>query len=94
MTAGYDPDRIRRFYDDFAEREWNRLDDNPRSRVIFHVHRWYLHQFIEAGQHILDAGAGPGRFTIELASLGATVTVGDISQQQLKLNQQKLLEAG
>ena len=94
MAAGYDADLIRRFYDDHGEREWERLDDNPRARVIFHVHRWYLQQFIKPGQHVLDAGAGPGRFTIELAKLGATVTVGDISPRQLDLNRQKLEEAG
>ena len=94
MAAGYDADRIRRFYDDFREREWERLDDDPRSRVIFHVHRWYLQQFIKPSHHVLDAGAGPGRFSIELAKLGATVTIGDISPGQLDISRRKLEEAG
>lgn len=94
MGAKYDPEQIRRFYDDFGEREWERLEANPRARVIYHVHRWYLQQFVKPGHHVLDAGAGPGRFTIELAKLGATVTVGDISPRQLDLNRTKVQEVG
>lgn len=90
----YDPDRIRRFYDQFGQGEWERLEADARARVILHVHRWYLKQFISAGDHVLEAGAGPGRFTIELAELGARVTVGDISPQQLELNRAKVEEAG
>ena len=90
----YDPDRIRRFYDQFGEGEWERLEADVRARVILHVHRWYLEQFIKAGDQVLEAGAGPGRFTIELAKLGAKVTVGDISPQQLELNRAKVEEAG
>lgn len=37
---------------------------------------------------------GPGRFTIELARLGATVTVGDLSPVQLALNHAHMRAAG
>ena len=94
MGATYGPDQIRRFYDDYGEREWERLDADPRARVIFHVHRWHLQQFIKPGHQVLEAGAGPGRFTVELAKLGARVTVGDISPRQLDLNRLKVQEAG
>jgi len=43
---------------------------------------------------VLDVGAGPGRFTIELAKLGADVVVADISPRQLELNRERLMEAG
>ena len=58
------------------------------------MHRRYLDQYIHAGDHVLDVGAGPGRFTIELARLGATITVADISPRQLELNRAKVREAG
>jgi SAM-dependent methyltransferase len=38
-------------------------------------------------------GAGPGRFTIELAEIGADVTVADISPRQLELNRERVAEA-
>ena len=39
---------------------------------------------------MLDAGAGPGRFTLELARLGADVVVADLSPAQLDLNRARL----
>ena len=46
------------------------------------------------GDRVLDVGAGPGRFTIELARLGAEVTVADISPRQLELNAEKVAATG
>jgi SAM-dependent methyltransferase len=43
---------------------------------------------------VLEIGAGPGRFTIQLAQLGARVTVTDISPRQLELNIEKVGGAG
>ena len=94
MATRYDPDQIRAFYDAYGEREWERFDLGPANRVNLYMHRRYLEQYIRAGDHVLDVGAGPGRFTIELARLGATVTVADISPRQLELNRAKVREAG
>lgn len=94
MHAAYDAEHIRRFYDDYAEREWERLEATPRSRVSFQIHRHYLQQFVKAGDHVVEAGAGPGRFTIELARLGARIVVGDISPVQLALNRERVRAAG
>ena len=38
--------------------------------------------------YVLEVGAGPGRFTIQLAELGAVVTVVDISPKQIDLNRE------
>ena len=94
MNPRYDPDHIRAFYDSYGEREWERFDLGPANRVNFYMHCRYLEQYIHAGDHVLDVGAGPGRFTIELARLGATITVADISPRQLELNRVKVREAG
>ena len=92
--TNYDPDYISSFFNDYAEREWERFEGGGASRVNFLVHRHHLQRFLKSGDHVLDAGAGPGRFTIELARIGATVTVVDISPVQLELNRQKVGEAG
>lgn len=94
MSARYDPHHIARYYDEYGEREWYRFDATVKDKVSFHVHRWYLQRFVNPGERVLEVGAGTGRFTIELAKLGATVTVGDISPVQLDLNRQKVQEAG
>ena len=38
-----------------------------------------LEGFVRPGDRVLDAGSGPGRFTLELLRLGAHVTALDIS---------------
>lgn len=90
----YDAEYVRQFYDAYGEREWERLQRDPDKLVNFHIHRHFLERFIAPGDRVLEAGAGPGRFTIELARLGAYITVGDISPTQLELNQMKVTEAG
>ncbi len=94
MAPQYDPDQIRAFYDAYGEQEWQRFDLSPANRVNFYLHCRYLEWYIQASDHVLDVGAGPGRFTIELAKIGATVTVADISPRQLVLNRTKVREAG
>ena len=89
----YDAGHIETFYDAY-EKEWDRLSSTPAERVSFHVHRHYLETFVKEGDRVLEAGAGPGRFTIKLARLGAQVVVGDISKRQLELNEQHVQEAG
>ena len=54
----------------------------------------YLNEFVHAGDLVLEAGAGAGRFTVELARLGARIVATDISPGQLELNAIHLAEAG
>jgi SAM-dependent methyltransferase len=79
---------MRAFYDELGEREWSRLEESPRGRVSFEIHRRFLARFVPSGSRVLEIGAGPGRFTMELAALGATVAVTDYSPVQLELNRQ------
>ena len=96
MTVQYDPAHISSFYDQYGEREWDRFDDatTPINKVNYHIHRTYLERYIAPGDRVLEVGAGAGRFTIDLARRGATVTVGDISPGQLALNGEKVRAAG
>ena len=63
------------------------------DRVNFEVHRRFLDEWIRPGDRVLEAGAGPGRFTLELARIGARVVVGDISSRQLELHAEKTAAA-
>jgi ubiquinone/menaquinone biosynthesis C-methylase UbiE len=80
--------RARDYYDILAEGEWLRLEQDVIGRVALEVHRRFLGQFIKPGMKVLEIGAGPGRFTIELAARGAFVLVTDFSATQLNLNRQ------
>lgn len=90
----YDANYIAQFFDTYGEQEWERLERNPEQEVSLHIHKHYLSKYVRRGQQVLEAGAGPGRFTIELARLGAQVVVGDISAGQLALNKHYVTEAG
>jgi ubiquinone/menaquinone biosynthesis C-methylase UbiE len=90
----YNAQTIADFFNDYGEKEWNRLTATPADQVSFYIHTHYLQKFVKAGDSVLEAGAGAGRFTIELAKLGADITVGDISKVQLGLNEKYVKEAG
>ena len=67
---------------------------DPFDRVAFHVHLHYLRRFVRRGDRVLEVGTGTGRFTVELARVGATVFVADISPEQLRLNAEHVADAG
>jgi SAM-dependent methyltransferase len=89
-----DVERVRAHFDAVGEAEWERMAATPRDRVSFELHRRLLAEYVHAGDRVLEVGAGPGRFTIELAHLGARVVVTDISSVQLELNERHVREAG
>jgi len=90
----YDPARVAAFYDEYGEREWTRFEDARTPAPSLDVHVDHLRRFVRPGHRVLDVGAGPGRFTIELARLGAEVVVADVSPGQLELNVERLAATG
>ncbi|MDQ1558455.1 MAG: hypothetical protein QOD32_1515 [Pyrinomonadaceae bacterium] len=94
MNVRYDAGLIGDYFNNYGEREWQRLEADVESRVSFYLHREFLEEYIGTGAEVLEAGAGAGRFTIELAKLGARVTVGDLSAVQLELNRVRVEAAG
>jgi SAM-dependent methyltransferase len=81
---------VRRHFDRLGDREWGRLEADVKGRVSFEVHRRFLRRFVPDGAHVLEVGAGPGRFTAELASLGGRVVVTDPSSAQLAAHERRL----
>jgi 2-polyprenyl-3-methyl-5-hydroxy-6-metoxy-1,4-benzoquinol methylase len=86
-TGGqYDAASIRRYFDEFGLREWERLVATPLDEISLHIHHYYLAKYIQPDWRVLEIGAGAGRFTQVLASLGARILAADISPVQLELN--------
>jgi len=81
---------VRAYYDVLGEREWDRLEATFRGRVSLEIHTRFLRRFLAPGCRVLEVGAGPGRFTLELAAIGARIVVTDISDVQLGLNEARL----
>jgi SAM-dependent methyltransferase len=90
----YDAERVAGFFDEYGEQEWVRFESGRTPGPSLDVHVEHLRRFVRPGDRVLDVGAGPGRFTIELARLGADVVVADVSPGQLELNERHVAEAG
>jgi SAM-dependent methyltransferase len=88
----WDPARTAAFFDDYGEREWTRFEDGRTPEAGLNIHVRFLERFVQPGGRVLDAGAGPGRFTAELVRLGANVVALDISPGQLEQLRARLPE--
>lgn len=81
---------VKAYYDALGDREWDRLTATVRGRVSLEVHRRFLRRWVQPEWRVLEIGAGPGRFTFELAAIGARIVVTDVSDVQLALNEARL----
>jgi ubiquinone/menaquinone biosynthesis C-methylase UbiE len=81
---------VRTYYDALGKKEWDRLAATVHGRVSLEVHRRFLRRLVRPGSRVLEVGAGPGRFTFELAAIGAKIVVTDVSEVQLRLNEARL----
>ena len=85
-------ERTRAAYDQYADREWSRLESGAQHRLEHLVTMHALRQHLPptgSGVRILDAGGGPGRYTIALAELGYYVTLLDLSPRLLEIAQRR-----
>jgi SAM-dependent methyltransferase len=89
-----DLESVEAFYDAYETREWDRLVASPEARIIYHLHRKFLKGHYGPGARVLDAGCGPGRFSLDMAAAGARVTLFDLSGEQLRIARTKLAEHG
>jgi SAM-dependent methyltransferase len=86
----WDPARTAEYFDDYGEREWTRFESGVTPGPSLTTHVRMLEGYVRPGDRVLDAGAGPGRFTLEMLRLGAHVTALDISPGQLELLQARV----
>jgi ubiquinone/menaquinone biosynthesis C-methylase UbiE len=90
----YNAEYTRTFYNAYGDIEWQRLEATPYGRLQAIIHEDMLKKYVKPGDRVLDAGSGPGRFSIAAAKAGAKVTVLDISDKQLEIARGKITGAG
>jgi S-adenosylmethionine-dependent methyltransferase len=66
---------VREYYARDPGREWGRLVRDGYHRFEFVVTMHFLDKYLPRKGLILDAGGGPGRYTVELARKGFSSTL-------------------
>lgn len=71
---------VKHAYDQDPEREWSRLVSGTQARLELEITGHTLGRHLPAPPaRVLDAGGGPGRYTLDLAGRGYTMTLFDLS---------------
>ncbi len=83
---------VRDFYNNRAEKEYNRTIKSPHNALEFQTTEHFYKKYLKPGMKILDAGGGPGRYTIELAKSRYHMTLLDISDKELDVARRKIAE--
>ncbi len=82
---------IARFYNDDPAREHARLEQHQLEYDL----TWrYLEHYLPAQGSILEVGAATGRYTLELAKRGYTITAVDLSAALLEACRKRLADEG
>jgi len=81
---------IREYYVKGARREWKRLIQDPFHKLEFDTTLLFLRRYLPKKGLILDAGGGPGRYTIELARLGYDVVLLDLTPELLQIAKRQI----
>jgi SAM-dependent methyltransferase len=85
-------DRIRANYDAGVEREWNRLVLDAYRGLEFNLTWEALTRLLPARSRVLDAGGGPGRYSLALARAGFDVHLVDLSPAQVQFVRERFSE--
>ena len=75
------------YYQQFDE--WGRLDREP---IEYKVNWHYIKKYLPNSAHILDNGAGPGKYSMALAKEGYNVTLSDLTPKLVEVAKEKAIE--
>jgi ubiquinone/menaquinone biosynthesis C-methylase UbiE len=87
-------DTVKQWFTKTAKSEWLRLQRNAYHQIEFAITMHFLHKYLPKAGLLLDAGGGPGRYTIELARQQYDVVLLDLVPEMLKLAKIQIEEAG
>src|SRR4030042_2641622 len=85
---------VKEFYAVQVRQEWRRLVKDAYHRLEFDTTLHYLDKYLPHSGLILDAGGGPGRYTLEPAKKGYEVVLLDATQAQLDFAKRQVRRFG
>lgn len=91
MTNKRDIEKIvKDWYAKTADYEWKRLMQDPYHQIEFIVTSHFLNKYLPRSGLLLDAGGGPGRYTIALAKKGYDVVLLDLVKETLEIAKEQI----
>jgi 2-polyprenyl-3-methyl-5-hydroxy-6-metoxy-1,4-benzoquinol methylase len=85
---------VKEYYSTQVRDEWHRLVMDAYHRLEFDTTLHYLDEYLPQRGLILDAGGGPGRYTLELAKKGYDVVLLDATQANLDFARRQIKRHG
>lgn len=85
---------VRDYYSKMGLKEWKRLERDAYHRLELDTTLHYLKKHLPSQGYVLDAGGGPGRYTIELAKMGYDVALLDFTPGLLEVAKRQIRKAG
>ncbi len=85
---------VKEWFTQTASYEWRRLKQDAYHQIEFFMTMHFLGRYLPEKGLILDAGGGPGRYTIALARQGYDVALLDFVPEMLNLAERKIRRAG
>ena len=83
----HDSEIVEKFYNKQVKQEWDRAERHPIEFEI--TKRLLLRHLPKPPAKILDLGGGPGHYSFWLAKLGYSVTLFDLSEENIKFAREK-----
>jgi SAM-dependent methyltransferase len=93
MGADEIKEMVKKHYTEYGMGEWERLFGHPYRGLEFDTTMHFLRKYLPEKGLVLDAGGGPGRYTIELAKQGYDVVLLDLTPKLLEIAESQIKEA-
>lgn len=90
MNANFD--KVKKYYNDTAELEWNRL--LTEGWLEYTIINHYLKKYIKPKSKIIDVGGGPGIYGIELVKTGHEYNLFDLSSESIEFAKNHSVKEG
>ncbi|MGD0003391.1 MAG: class I SAM-dependent methyltransferase [Anaerolineaceae bacterium] len=84
---------VKQFYTAQVRNEWRRLVKDPYHRLELDTTLHFLEKYLSEAGLVLDAGGGPGRYTLELARREHAVVLLDLTPANLEFARRQIKKA-
>jgi len=90
MKADQIKKQVKEYYSKRCLVELKRLTSDPYHRLEYDTTLHFLKKYLPKRGSVLDAGGGPGSYTIKLARMGYEVTLLDLTPKLLEIAERQV----